>query len=58
MKKANLNQSITSIPELKVVIKKLWIEKIGGSVRLVAGQEYAQEDGRRHWKNWKLQADI
>ena len=42
------NQSITSIPELREAIKKVWVEKIRESVLEVAGQEHAQEDSRRH----------
>ena len=52
------NQSITSIPELREAIKKLWVEKIGESVLEVAGQEHAQEDSRRHWKIFSLSYQI
>ena len=34
---------MTSIPELREAIKKLWAEKIGESVLEVAGQEHSQK---------------
>ena len=48
MKPQIYDQSITSIPELKEAIKKLWVGQIGDLVLEVAGQKHAQEEDRRH----------